>query len=143
MTQIRLATSQDRATIHALLTRSGLPTADLDVAQPLFLVAQEGTDVLGVAALERFGTTALVRSVAVASHARHRGLGHALVQRLEEQARFEGLVELVLLTDTAKRFFEREGYSVIDRASAPAPVHASAEFLALCPQSATCLSKRL
>jgi amino-acid N-acetyltransferase len=81
--------------------------------------------------------------VAVASHARHRGLGHALVKRLEEQACREGLIELVLLTETAKTFFEREGYSVIDRASAPEPVRTSAEFRTLCPQSATCLSKRL
>jgi amino-acid N-acetyltransferase len=49
----------------------------------------------------------------------------------------------VLLTETAKTFFEREGYSVIDRASAPEPVRTSAEFRTLCPQSATCLSKRL
>jgi amino-acid N-acetyltransferase len=143
VTEIRLATAQDRATIDALLISSGLPIADLDVAQPLFVVAHDGPAVLGVAALERFGATALVRSVAVASHARHRGLGHALVKRLEEQACREGLIELVLLTETAKTFFEKEGYSVIDRASAPEPVRTSAEFRTLCPQSATCLSKRL
>jgi amino-acid N-acetyltransferase len=141
--EIRLATDQDRASIHALLTRSGLPTADLDVARPVFVIAQEEADVLGVAALERFGATGLVRSVAVATHARNCGLGHELVRRLEEHARRAGVIDLVLLTQTATRFFEKEGYSVIPRARAPEPVHASAEFRALCPQSAICLSKRL
>jgi amino-acid N-acetyltransferase len=116
---------------------------DLDAAQPDFVIAQEGADVLGAAALERFGATGLVRSVAVAAHARNRGVGRALVRRLEEHARRAGVIDLVLLTETATGFFEKEGYSVIPRASAPEPVHASAEFRALCPQSATCLSKKL
>ena len=34
MLEIRMATSRDQLAIHALLTGAGLPTADLEAAQP-------------------------------------------------------------------------------------------------------------
>ena len=54
-----------------------------------------------------------------------------------------GLIELILLTQTAQRFFEAQGYGVIERGNAPATVQESEEFKSLCPQSACCMSKRL
>lgn len=143
MAEIRSATERDRDAIHALLSVAGLPTADLDTAHARFVVADDGSAVLGAAAIEPYGTTALVRSVVVSPTARNRGLGQALVRKLEEFARAEGFAQLVLLTETARIFFERQGYTVIDRASAPAAVHASAEFRSLCPASATCMSKAI
>jgi hypothetical protein len=49
----------------------------------------------------------------------------------------------VLLTQTAKRFFEHQGYRVIDRGEAPKDVQGSEEFRVLCPASATCMAKTL
>jgi len=143
MIDIRLATARDTAPIEALLQSVGLPTADLASAKPLFVIASEGDLLIGVAAIERFGESALVRSVAVVSAHRSRGVGHALVEQVERQARKEGAKQLILLTERAKTFFLREGYRVIERAKAPAAVQASEEFRSLCPQSAICMAKHL
>ncbi len=129
--------------IHALLEGSGLPTADLARARPEFVVAREGTRIVGVGGLERFGEAGLLRSVAVAPDRRGAGIGPMIVAHLEERARKYGISELVLLTQTAQDFFRWQGYRVIERLRAPASVQASEEFRTLCPSSACCMSKRL
>lgn len=140
---IRPATEHDAAAIRALLEANGLPTADLRGARPEFLVACQGSRVVGVGGLERFGEIALLRSVAVVPDHRASGIGCALVAHLEQRARDSGISVLVLLTQTAKGFFERRGYDPIERRLAPAAVQASEEFRSLCPASAICMFKRL
>jgi len=140
---ITLATNRDDAAIRELLTQSRLPTSDLDAAQPVIFVARYDGGLAGIGAIELFGTAGLLRSVAVVPSHRKTGLGRAIVQRLEEQARESGLFELVLLTETARPFFEKLGYGVIERSAAPMAVKGSAEFTSLCPQSAVCMRKQL
>jgi amino-acid N-acetyltransferase len=143
MADIRLAIDRDTAAIEALLRNAGLPTADLASANPLFLVATEGDSLIGVAGIERFGEAALVRSVAVVPAHRSQGVGRALIEEIERRASKEGATQLILLTETARDFFLRAGYGVIERMNVPSAVLASEEFRSLCPQSATCLAKRL
>jgi amino-acid N-acetyltransferase len=135
---IRDARDSDLAGIRALLMRSALPTADLDRSRPWFVVVCDGAALVGVGGLEVHGATGLLRSVAVAD-----SLGCALVESVEAAARQRGALELVLLTETARDFFARLGYDDIDRADAPEAVRNSAEFAALCPQTARCMLKRL
>jgi amino-acid N-acetyltransferase len=142
-TEIRPATQADLAEIRTLLVASALPVADLESSRPDFWVAIQGGSVVGVGGIERFATTGLLRSVAIRPELRGRGLGQALVGRLEADAQEAGLRELVLLTETAEKFFRQLGYSPIDRSQVAAAVRDSAEFRTLCPQSARCLSKRL
>jgi amino-acid N-acetyltransferase len=142
-TEIRPATQADLAEIRRLLVASALPVADLESSRPDFWVAIQGGRVVGVGGIERFATTGLLRSVAIRPELRGRGLGQALVGRLEADAQEAGLRELVLLTETAEKFFRQLGYSPIDRSQVAAAVRDSAEFRTLCPQSARCLSKRL
>ena len=66
-----------------------------------------------------------------------------IVQALEGAAREGAGGRLVLLTLTAKSFFERKGYRVVDRGSVPDDVQASEEFQFLCPASAICMAKTL
>ena len=51
--------------------------------------------------------------------------------------------QLVLLTETAEKFFRAIGYEVIDRRHVPQGIKQSAEFRSLCPASAVCMSKLL
>jgi amino-acid N-acetyltransferase len=143
MANIRLATKRDATAIEALLKNAGLPTADLASAKPLFLVAFNGDSLVGVAGIERFGEAALVRSVAVTPAHRGQGVGRALIEQVEAEATKAGAKQLILLTETAKAFFLRAGYSVIDRVTVPAAVQTCEEFRSLCPQSATCMAKNL
>lgn len=141
---IEVAASTDLPAILALLTSAGLPVADVGPAShPDFLVARRDGCVAGVVGLERFGDVGLLRSLAVNEEHRGQGLGLALTRALEERAARSGVVALVLLTETARDFFQHRGYQVIARTQAPAAVQASSEFRSLCPQSAVCLSKRL
>jgi amino-acid N-acetyltransferase len=140
---IRSATGRDAGGIRGLLEQSGLPTNDLAASDPEFVVAFEDEEIIGVGALQRFGTAALVRSVAVASNRRGAGIGRSVVLELEHRASELHIPMLVLLTQTARPFFERLGYREIDRNRAPPDVQTSEEFRSLCPASATCMAKEL
>jgi amino-acid N-acetyltransferase len=141
--QIRTATVRDAGDIGSLLERNGLPTRDLVASRPEFIVACVGARIIGAGALERFGATALLRSIVVAFEARSAGLGGRIVRELERRARAAGVLEVILLTETAESFFQRQNYHTIGRNCVPAAVQASEEFRSLCPASALCMSKEL
>ena len=134
----------DLAAVRALLAAAGLPTADLTAA-PLadFWECHAGENLAGVIGLERYGSVALLRSLAVAPAWQGRGLGSALLAHAERAAQQRGITALYLLTTTAEAFFARRGYVRIPREVAPSILHQTAEFTALCPASAACLTKAL
>jgi len=132
------------APVLALLRGAGLPTADLASAPDLHLwVLESEGSIIGVIGMERFGMYALLRSLAVAPRHRQRGLGHQLVALLERDVQADGIEQLVLLTETAERFFRAVGYEIIDRRHVPEESKQSAEFRSLCPASAVCMTKSL
>jgi amino-acid N-acetyltransferase len=141
--QLRTATSEDTQSIRVLLENNGLPKRDLISSKPQFIVACEGQAIVAAGALQRFASSALLRSVAVAPHRRGTGLGRILVEELERIARAARITELILLTQTAKAFFEHQGYRVIERHEVPQDVQRSEEFRSLCPASAACMAKAL
>lgn len=141
--ELRAAFEHDLAAVHRLLESSGLPTGDLATAKPQFVVIRDGEQIIAAGALERFGSVALLRSVAVAPDRRGASLGRRIVQELERAARATDIGRLVLLTQTARDFFTRLGYRVIKRADAPQEVQGSEEFRSLCPASATCMVKTI
>src|SRR5579863_10326679 len=141
---IRRGGPRDLVALASLLRGAGLPTADLNGITDLHVWLVEAKDALvGAIALERFGREALLRSLAVAPEYRKLGVGQRLVARLEEDARGEGGEQLFLLTETARDFFLRLRYAVVDRSSASDALRQSAEFRSLCPVSAVCMSKSL
>jgi amino-acid N-acetyltransferase len=140
---VRDAAAEDLIVIQALLQRSGLPTSDLESAQPEFAVVRENGQVIAAGALQRFGSSALLRSVVVAPDRRASGLGQAVVRELERMARATQVGRLVLLTQTAAEFFARQGYRVIERSTVPQDIQGSEEFRSLCPSSAICMAKSL
>ena len=143
MTRLHTVSAEERGAIRALLERAGLPTSDLDSARPEFAVVREGGQVVAAGALQRFGSSALLRSVVVAEDRRGSGLGQMIVWELELLASATHISQLFLLTQTASEFFARQGYRVIERGAVPEEVRESAEFRSLCPSSATCMAKSL
>lgn len=140
---LRQATADDSGAIRALLQTNGLPTEDLAASSPQFIAACEGGRIVGIGALERFGDAALLRSVAVETKSRGIGTGRRIVTELERRAKAAGIGELILLTLTARDFFESLDYRAKDRAQIPPAVLGSAEFRSLCPLSAVCMAKSL
>jgi amino-acid N-acetyltransferase len=119
----------------AALPLDGLP--ENSTGHQNFLVLCRDGRVLGCAAVERYGQYGLLRSVALEPHERRHGLGRRLVQEALQQARRDGLAEVVLLTTTAAPFFARLGFQPIRRDDVPAPLRASVEFQTACPEAAT------
>ena len=64
---IESATARDLPEIRALLERMHLPLAGVDEHLPAVLVARDGGQIVGTAALELYADGALLRSVAVES----------------------------------------------------------------------------
>ena len=141
---VRPARHGDFAAIRVLLSAAGLPTEDLDTATALRLwVATDGPLIAGAIGLESYGTAGLLRSLIVAPSHRKHGLGSALIEAVEREARADGAKLLVLLTQTAEPFFGRLGYQATERGRVPAEIKRSAEFASLCPASAVCMTKSL
>jgi amino-acid N-acetyltransferase len=140
------AVPSDLADVEALLRAAGLTVDGLGacLAGGTAVICREHDGcLLGVAATERFGATALLRSVAVRGPARGRGLGGALVARAIADARAEGAREAWLLTETAELFFAGLGWTRADRSDAPAAVASSVEFASACPASAIAMRRSL
>ena len=142
--RIRRGHLADLSAVSQLLEGAGLPTADLKSAHELQTwVLEAKNSIVGVIGLERFGSEALLRSLAVAPEYRKHGLGQELVGRLEQDAQADGIKQLILLTETAEPFFSRLGYAITDRRDVSKDVKLTEEFRALCPASAVCMSKSL
>lgn len=126
--------------VEELIRAERLPTQVVrDQFPEAYVIARREAQVIGVAALERHGDVALLRSVAVAPAERGRSIGIALVAERLAQAWTTGIASVHLLTNTAAPLFRRFGFATANRASAPAALAASPEFAALCPASATCM----
>ena len=135
---IRGAGAADYPRIVRLLAEADLPLAGLNGHKNFLVLCSEGR-VVGCAAIERYGKYGLLRSVALVPRERRHGLGRRLVQEALQQARRDGLAEVVLFTITAAPFFERLGFHAIRREEVPAPVRASVEFQSACPDTAAVL----
>ena len=108
-----------------------------------FVVAEDGGRVIGVAGIEDCGEYGLLRSAAVDSAARSRGVGRAMVERLITDARSDSRKALFLLTNTAEGYFPAFGFEEISRDDVPGPIRATREFSDACPASATVMRLEL
>lgn len=103
---IRRAERADLDNLLALLTRVELPHEGVAEHLQNFFVAQDQAGrLIGSAGLERYGSLALLRSVAVAPEHQHTGLGSRMTATLLDYAAQQGIAEAVLLTTTARDFF--------------------------------------
>jgi amino-acid N-acetyltransferase len=140
---IEAATERDLPQIHSLLERLHLPLAGVDEHLPTMLVAREGDDIVGTAALELYADGALLRSVAVEPAFQGKQLGHQLTDAALRLATTHSATTVFLLTTTAERFFPRFGFEQIGRDKVPMSVQRSAEFQSACPASAIVMRKEL
>lgn len=126
----------DVPALYELLQASGLPVDGLAAHLSTALIAKTDSQILGSAALEVYGESALLRSVAVAAPQRGTGLGRRLVEAALETARRYQTQRLYLLTETAAEWFPRFGFVAVERSAVDSAVQRSVEFTAACPASA-------
>ena len=134
----RKAAEIDEPKILALLEESQLPTESLGTNRTEFFIAEEDGVIVGVAGFEYYGDDTLLRSVAIQSNQRNRGIGSAMVDWMLSRAIDGGTRRIVLLTNTARKFFEKKGFMVIDRSLITNDaMKNSPEFASVCPSSST------
>jgi len=106
-TNIEPASAACLPQILELLSAAGLPHEGVKEHLDGFLIARNSDGrVVGCVGLERYGDLALLRSAAVLPEYRGGGVGSGLVRRLLEHAARDGIAEVVLLTTTAKNYFQ-------------------------------------
>lgn len=103
----------DSAAILQLLSETGLPLDGVAEHLSDFTAARdESKRLVGIAGVERYGKTGLLRSVVVAPEYQTSGIGSQIVSAVLQKAQAEGIEEIVLLTMTARDFFARRfGFS--------------------------------
>lgn len=143
----RIATSTDSEAIRRLLISCLLPPDDLEDAiageNTLFIVAEAASKVIGSVGLQQYGVDALVRSFAVERYFRGSEVSSKLMQELERHARARDIHSGYLLTTTITNFLLRHGFKHYDRAAVPEAIAQTAQFASVCPDSATCLMRKL
>ena len=126
-----------------MLKSSNLPADDLDFKKDLLVGYYENDSLVGTGGLEVYGPYALLRSLSVKVGIRGRSVGSTMTEYLLTQAQERGLKAVYLLTETARGFFLKKGFTDITRDEVPAEVKASSEFAHVCPASATVMKLSL
>ena len=138
--EIGPAVREDLPAIVALLAQSELPEEGVGETLTTMLVSREEGHVVGSAAVELPGGSALLRSVAVSQGARGGGVGRRLVRLALALARDRGAEKAYLPTETADTYFPRFGFAPVERSEVPEDVRSSVEFVSACPASARAIA---
>ena len=138
---IENARPEDKAAVVSLLQQGNLLIDDLPTDLPDFVIAKEQDTYVGVAGLERFGSIALMRSVAVDPNYQGKQVAAKLVGQLLATAKSAGLEELYLITTTADHYFERHGFSAVPRQDVPVAIQQTQQFSDLCPSTAIVMKR--
>jgi amino-acid N-acetyltransferase len=142
--RLRAATSADAGAVLSLLRDANLPKEGvLDRFPEGYVVAESGGGVIAVAGLESYGNSGLLRSLVVSPLFRGQGIGEGLIGRLLSSARSVDLDAVCLLTNTAREYLARRGFTDIGRESVPTGIRASVEFASAGPASAACMFMRI
>lgn len=138
------ANAGDTDDIRSLLEKSNLPTESLGKNTTEFFIGESAGRIAGIAGFEFYGSDALLRSVAIPADLRSKGIGSGLIDWMLTQAKSRGAKRIVLLTNTAQKFFERKGFAVTDRSILHnEAMTSSSEFTHACPVSAVCMTLEL
>lgn len=140
---LRAARPEDFGGVTALLAAVDLPFDDISPTLDGFWVAVDAEAILGTIGLERYGHSALLRSVATSPQARGTGIGAALVQRAIDSAKAAGITDLYLLTTTAADWAPRFGFAPVARDAVVEAVRRSPQFMGGTCSSAAAMHRAL
>jgi amino-acid N-acetyltransferase len=136
---IRRSRPLDLPIVQALLEEASLPTLGVADHFPQFFIAETSGRIVGAMGLEVYDETGLLRSAVVTPDHQKAGIGNMLFNSLLDQARGLGIRRLILLTNTAEKYFERRGFRRIEQKSVVGRVTGSVEFSGACPSHSACM----
>lgn len=122
---------------------AGLPHQDLNYQNQVLISYYDGNKLVGTGGLEVINQFALLRSVSVNATNRGQNLGKQITADLLKSVEKSKLDAVFLLTETAKDFFEKQGFEPVSRDSAPVEIQSTTQFSSMCPVSASFMVKKL
>ena len=135
--KIRGAAADDLNSVQTLLAAASLPLEGVtDFFPANYAVGEREQAVVAAIGVESYGSHGLLRSAVVADAARGTGIGSELTKERLKWSRGQGLSDVYLLTTTAAPFFEKLGFTRVERSEVPAEVAAAPEFASICPSTA-------
>ncbi len=136
----RQAAEKDTVDIRSLLESQKLPTETVGTTMTEFYLAVENNAIVGVAGFEYYDEDALLRSVAVPTSLQKKQIGTQLVDWMISLAKQRNIKRIVLLTETASKFFAKKGFIAVDRSSIKNDtMKKSSQFGSCCCSSAICM----
>lgn len=135
---IRQADKNDFPAIRELLLTNNLPLIGVEKHIEKFIVAGQ-TDLIGVMGALHEASKGLIRSFAVVASSRKSGVGLALLQTMMEQLKQQGVKEIYLLTETARDYFKKAGFTETTRDEMPQNLLKESGLDQACPCSSYCL----
>ena len=133
----------ERDGLKAALARAGLPADDLHEDRVLFWRFERDDVPVGFAGIEVHGTDALLRSLVTLPPVRLRGIGGAMVAKMEIEARARGANVIYLAAHGGSAFFARLGYAPCRRDRVPRAIAAAAPFADAGGTGATAMMKQI
>ena len=124
--------------IVSLLDAVGLPRPDQ--SSMVFWKLVQGQSCVAVVGAKRWGSVALLRSLAVPPTVRQRGFATHLVRMALQSLQQQGIQEVWLFTETAHDYFLKWGFLDRPRSDGPCVILASQEGRGACPASATLMA---
>ncbi|MCU0391257.1 MAG: GNAT family N-acetyltransferase [Thermoflexibacter sp.] len=136
----KVFSSEDRLLFIGQLVLAHLPYADLREDTDKYLAYCQN-DLVGTIGLEWYGRYVLLRSLSVHESYRSAGIGRQIIAEIEKIVQSKNGIGIFLLTESAKDFFVKNAYTVINRQSIPQEVLSAPQFVATCPSTATAMVK--
>lgn len=141
--KIQKAKEKQIEEIKVLLAKHMLPIDDIASSHIEFLAVTQKQKVIGVIGVELYQNMGLLRSLVVDSEYRNHGLGEKLIGVIIKNCITNKVDELYLLTSTAVLFFEKLGFTIIERENITQRISQTEQFKTLCPSSAIAMYKRV
>jgi amino-acid N-acetyltransferase len=140
---IQEATAAQMPAVITLLQNNKLPVEDIAAGRQQFWIATINETIAGIIAVEKYGTYALLRSMATDTAFRNNGIATQLVQTVFNFAQLKNISAVYLLTETAEQYFAKKGFTKIDRQHVPEAIQQSTEFASVCPSSAIVMENKI
>lgn len=128
--------------LRGALAGEKLPVDDLTEEGRRFFRVIRGGATVGFAGYELHGDDALLRSIVVLPDHKGHGIGETTLRLLIAEATQAGARRGYLITTSAAPFFEKQGFTPVDRDAVPEAILATRQAASLCPASATILTKK-
>jgi amino-acid N-acetyltransferase len=140
MEKRQINSPEELESFKALLKDCKLPFEDLELGNNVLLgyYNPEGR-LVASGGFEFYGTSALLRSLAVAENYRSQEIGKQILNDLFALAKQSNIRSIYLLTETAHSYFLKKGFVDTPRDQVPQLVMKSTEFSSVCPVSAKCM----